>query len=635
MRLNIFVCLLLAGVTMVIYWPVRQYDIVYYDDPAFLTYVDVLHQGISWAGIKWALTSIIAANWHPVTNLSFLVLSQFFGVAPGPQHIANAVIHAANAALLFLLLQRLTGRTWRCAAVAAIFAWHPLRVESVAWIAERKDVLCAFFYFISLWGYTVHVERLNKAGGNKSRLWTMPIVVSLTAFTMALLSKPMAVTLPFALLVLDFWPLGRLRTAYQKQGSTGTAIKRMAGNFFQLVLEKWPFFFLMALFCVATYKVHARAEDLIPWSVLGFSDRVVNCINAYTSYLGKMFWPTNLAVIYPLYPWHNYYDAILKGSLLGLITLGCLFQSHKRPWLVAGWVWYLVMAAPTIGLVQEGAQTMEDRYTYIPLIGPVVAIVWTTAEALGTWRGGKVLLATTAIAICGTLAVLSERQLQYWRNTVDLFRHTIAVTPINPAATYSWAVGLDNAGQDRLAITAYRMTIIMAPDTEMTSDALANLYLRDKLPAGAEAEYNRFLGRHPDDYPFRVKLAALYAETGQSKESIEQLDRLVNYHGEDPQALNGLAWALATTSDPAFQDGSRAVQLAERACELTHYEKTIYIGTLAAAYAEAGRFDEAVATAQMAIANAQKQGETDLVQTNEKLLELYREHKSYHEGSNK
>lgn len=623
MRRNLLLCLLFAGVTLALYWPVRNFESISLDDPEVWTTVDALHHGWTWAGVKWALTSVVVGNWHPVTNLSFLALSQFYGAAPGPQHLANAVIHAANAMLVFLLLQRLTGATWRSAMAAAIFAWHPLRVESVAWVSERKDVLCAFFFFLSLLGYAVHVQN-RKA----EKRWGRDYALCLTAFALALLSKPMAVTLPFVLLLLDFWPFGRLAVE-------GQTTQRTAGEFpvgrtlpilMRLAVQKWPFFVLTVLFCVLTYCVQKVSSAVIPWNALSFWDRISNMVVGYAAYAGKLFWPTNLAVIYQLYPWHDYGEVTLKGALLIAITLGCIMEWYKRPWLAMGWFWYLGTALPVIGFVQVGEQSMADRYTYIPLIGLTVAIVWAAAEALSKFPGHRVIATVTAITLSCVLCFFSEQQLQYWRNDIELFGHAAAVTGINPEATYFWGLGFEHAGQTNQAITAYRMTLRITPYEPYSRSSLAAIYIQQGRLKDAETIFREYLARRPDEFQANLSLAGLLAQEGRERDYIEQLQRTVVIRNDVPDVLNNLAWELSTSPDTTLRDGPQAVQLAQRACELTHYQVTVYIGTLAAAYAQAGDFDAAITTAQRAIATAEKNNDQVLLASNQRLLERYQQH---------
>lgn len=622
MRRAWIIALLLAAATLALYWPVRHFDLIYFDDPLLLKESPEVQAGLAWASVKWALTSVVIANWQPVTNLSFLAVSQFFGPVPGAHHLANALIHAANAALLFLLLYQLTQSAWRSAVAAAIFAWHPLRVESVAWIAERKDVLCGFFFLLSLLFYAkshdaCHITSEPDSSSRVARRASRFYWLALAAFALALLSKPMAVTLPFVLLLLDAWPLGRIAN-----GASRIAIGK------QLLLEKIPFFALMLVFCAATYWIQHDYAAMTPWSKLGLAPRVCNAMAGYVAYPAQLFWPVNLAAIYPYPKSFDPTMTVLKAALLLAISLGCLTQLARRPWLAVGWFWYLGTALPIIGIVQVGEQAMADRYTYLPLIGPVVAIVWTAADLFSRRSAGKVFLTATAILILSGLAMLSERQLQFWRNTITLFAHNLAVTPDNSSAEFTLGLGFEHAGDTNRAIVCFRTARMIEPRDFQNRRALAGLLTQQGHFAAAAAEYASLLAEEPDVYLDHLGLADLLAAQGRTDEAVAELNETLRLNPDCTEALNNLAWTLATSPRAELRDGPRAVTLARHACELTRFRQTVFIGTLAAAYAEAGNFDDAVATAQRACEVARQNGKTNLLKRNRELIEFYRAHKT-------
>jgi cytochrome c-type biogenesis protein CcmH/NrfG len=617
MRRNWIIALLLAAATLALYWPVRSFDMIYFDDPLLLTECPEAQAGLTWASVKWAFTSVVIANWQPVTNLSFLAVSQFFGIAPGAHHLANAVIHAANAALLFLLLWRLTNSTWRSAAAAAIFAWHPLRVESVAWIAERKDVLCAFFFLLTLLAWTKRNECCvlrEKTSPSRITQRALFFWLALIFFALALMSKPMAVTLPFVVLLLDVWPLKRMASG-----------KWRVTEWKPLVLEKIPFFALMILFCAVTYWVQHDYAAMTPWDKLGLAPRAANAISSYLAYPAQLFWPLNLAAIYPFPKSYDVTQTVLKAALLLAISIGCVTQLTRRPWLAVGWFWYLGTALPIIGLVQVGEQAMADRYTYLPLIGPVVALVWTAAEMFSRPRREKIIQAA-AVLIVSTLVVLSARQLQFWRNTIALFEHNVAVTPANASAYFTLGLGYEHAGDTNRALVCYRTARMIEPREFQNRRSLAGLLAKQGQFAAAEEEYDSLLADEPTEHLDHLALAGLLAAQGRTDESLAQLNETLRLNPDCIEALNNLAWAFATSPRAEIRDGPRAIQLAQHACELTHFEKTIFLGTLAAAYAEAGKFDDAITTAQKTCDLAAKNGETNLLQKNQELLERYRQH---------
>jgi tetratricopeptide (TPR) repeat protein len=626
---NVLIALLLAGITFALYGPAAHFDLIYFDDPLFVTDCAEFNRGVTWHSLAWAGTSVVVANWHPLTNFTFLLTHQFFGADPGVEHLVNAAFHAANAALVFLLLLRLTQARWRSAVVAAIFAWHPLRVESVAWIAERKDVLCAFFFLLALLAWTKKVmsdEWRVASGRHFSSLITRhsPLVF----FALALLSKPMAVTLPFVLLLLDVWPLRRVEGWKLKVEGSGQQKFQPATSNLQLVTEKWPFFALMFLFCAVTYWVQRDYAAMTPWDKLGLDARVANAISSYINYIAKLFWPLNLAAIYPFPKDYDVTETVLKAALLAAVSLGCWQQLARRPWLAVGWGWYLGTAVPIIGIIQVGEQAMADRYTYLPLIGPVVALVWTAADFFPRRRGGKIFLAAASVLILSALLVLSARQLQFWRNTITLFAHNLAVTPDNASAEFTLGLGFEHAGDTNRALVCYRVAKMIEPRDFQNRRNLANLLAKQGQLDAAETEFDSLLADNSTDYQNHLGLADLLARQGRADESYFQLNETLRLYPDCVEALNNLAWALATSPRADIRDGPRAVQLAQHACELTHFEKTIFIGTLAAAQAAAGKFDAALATAQRACDLAQKNGETNLLQRNQELLERYRVHQT-------
>jgi Flp pilus assembly protein TadD len=600
--------------TVAIYWPVRRFDLVYFDDPIFLLDSPEVKAGLTWESVKWAMSEVVIANWLPVNHLSFLVVSEFFGTNPGPHHLFNAIIHAANASLLFLLLFRLTRCCWRSALVAALFAWHPLRVESVAWISERKDVLCGFFFLASLLMYVVWVQALPS---QNVRIKRMYFGVCLLLYALALLSKSMAVTLPFVLLLLDFWPLQR----FQFPTFNYQLLKR-------LILEKRLFFLLTLAFCVATYWTQQHYAAAVSWERLGLWPRLANAISGYVIYIGQFFLPLNLVVIYP-YPYRfDVLEILLKAALLIMITLGCMQQLRRRPQLTFGWLWYLGTALPIIGIIQVGQQAHADRYTYLPMIGVTVALIWPLWDYWANKPKIKLFGNAAAIVVLMTFVYLTEQQLSFWRNTITLFSQNVVVTPENGASYFSLGLGYEHAGDTNRAIVCYRVAKELLPANPQSANSLAILLYKAGNLAAAENEYTELVARFPEDVRWRVALAGIMSQSGRESEAMGQLSEAVYINPNSVEALNNLAWELATSANPELRNGSRAVQLASRACELTQYEETIYVGTLAAAYAEDGRFDEAVATAQKACDLASKNNEADLLANNRQLLERYRRHQT-------
>jgi len=680
MRRNLFICLLLAGITLAIYWPVRNYGIVYYDDPLFTTENAMVKSGLNWHSLWWALSSVVVANWHPVTSLSFVVTHTFGGANPGAEHVVNVVFHAANAVLLFLVLQRITGCIWRSTVVAAIFAWHPLRVESVAWISERKDVLSMFFFLLTLWAYARYAQRVTRdtypafaalrrgkqvtgpekpiRGPLMSRVTCLPVAalaktghvslfywLALVFFALGLMSKPMLVTLPFVLLLLDYWPLGRIsefgvRSSELKNASHPSATlsslalarRRINPQLSTLLLEKWPFFLLSAIFSGLTYWIQKNYAAVMSLNTLGWEDRISNAVTSYLQYLAKLFWPTKLAVIYPYPKSHDGVEVWLTALLLLAISILCVCQLCRRPYLAVGWFWFLGTAVPIIGLVQVGEQAMADRYTYIPLIGPVISLVWLGAEFFQSRKFFLVAVSTVTLVAC---IGLTNRQLQFWRDTVVLAGHNVAVTPQNASAYFMLGLGLEHAGETNRAIPCYRVATAIFPGNIEAHRNLAYLLRRQDHLAAAEEEYNTLLAMNPDDLATQLGLADIFNHLGRPDKAVSHFNEALRIKPDSTEAMNNLAWTLATSPEANVRDGKRAVELAKRTCTLTDFKQTIFVGTLAAAYAEAGRFDEAIATAKKACALATVAGETDLLKKNQELLNLYQNHQTYRDNTDK
>jgi tetratricopeptide (TPR) repeat protein len=646
MRRNLLICLLLAGITLAIYWPARHYGAIYYDDPYFISDTPEINAGLSWHSLAWAFTGVVLANWHPVTNLTFLLTHQFWGANPGVEHLVNAAIHALNAALLFLVLTQMTRATWRSALVAAIFAWHPLRVESVAWIAERKDVLCGFFFLLTLWAYARYAEK-SKVHSPESKVF---YGLALGFFALALMSKPMAVTLPFVLLLLDFWPLKRVANGEWRvtggtkgkhstlnpekgRGRVAQLYAALRLQLLTLLLEKWPFFALALGFSALTFCLQQSLAAVSDLSKVPPDIRFANAVASYLKYLGKTVWPVDLAMLYPhpadrftTGPW-PWWEVAAGGLVLAGITVLCWRRWRQEPWLAVGWFWYLGMMVPVIGIVQAGEQAMADRYTYLPLIGPVIGAVWQMSKWLRTPRFQLPL----AMACAAGLAALTVRQLGYWQNSILLFSHSIAVTGANPSAEFCLASGYKSAGETNVALNHYRISLALNPDDNQAREQIGLLLMAGGHWAEAEALFDETLLRDPGDYGAHINLGQILSQLGRQSEAIAQLEAALQNKPDGVDALNNLAWTLATCPDAKIRDGGRAVQLAEHACELTHDKKTVIVGTLAAAYAEAGRFDEAMATAQKACALAAESGETNLLQKNQGLLEQYRRHQPVRE----
>src|ERR1035437_1061228 len=439
-RRTLLACVLLSAVTLAAFWPVIHNDFVSYDDRDYVTENPHVLGGLTWANAGWAFQAGHAGNWHPLTWLSHMVDVQLFGLRPGWHHLISLLFHTANAGLLLLLLQGLTGAFWRSACLAALFALHPLHVESVAWVAERKDVLSAFFLLLTLTAYARYAEVQSQGIGDGSQAPEHATrgtqhaprfyLLSLFLFALGLMSKPMLVTLPAVLLLLDFWPLRRLHSA----------------TVWSLVVEKVPFLALSVASSVLTFLVQQSAGAVSSLDALSLGFRLSNALISYVRYAIQMIWPAKLAVFYPL-P-HEWPAEWVLGAALVLAGLSvlALYRARKAPYLAFGWFWYLGMLVPVIGIVQVGQQALADRYTYLPLIGLFVAIVWSAAEIPARWPGTRSWLAVSAATIVAACAVLTWNQTGHWRSSARLFEHALAVTRDNAVAHNNLGVNLLDAG---------------------------------------------------------------------------------------------------------------------------------------------------------------------------------------------
>ncbi|HEV2691966.1 MAG TPA: tetratricopeptide repeat protein [Verrucomicrobiae bacterium] len=624
-------------------------------------------------GITWAFTTAWASNWHPLTWLSHMLDCDLFGLDPHPPHWINLGFHAANTLFLFFWLHELTGRRGRSFLVAALFAIHPLHVQSVVWISERKDVLSGFFCLATLIAYTRYCR------DRTVRNYTFVAML----FTLGLLAKPMLVTLPVILLLLDFWPLARNPFSSVPNSKPTAWLARWR----PLIIEKIPLFLLSGASSIATIWAQRSGGAVIPVESLGLMDRVQNALTGYGLYLEKMFWPTDLAIFYPL-PVHGPGFATVAASCLLLLLAfnAGIWQRRQRPYLLVGWLWFFIMLLPVIGIIQVGGQSMADRYTYLPSIGLFILVVWLTTELLPSpAKAVRVAAACAGTGLLLTCAWDTRYQLRFWHDNITLFKRVLAVTPKNNAQGYFYlGISYGENGDLDLAADALERCLEISPRFDLARSRLGNVLLVQKKYSAAEPHLAAVSKAHPNDFAAHVTLgmclagegkniaalseyqaalklqpkdagtgqlltdiAPLAVAEGMAASKIERertdlstsnyFETASNYRNaltqnpDSTEILNDLAWLLATCPDKKIRDGAQAVTFAQHACELTQFKETIFLGTLAAAYAEAGKFDDAVTTAKRACELASKNGETELLQRNQELMILYRNHQAYHE----
>jgi tetratricopeptide (TPR) repeat protein len=752
-------CLVLGLVTLAVFWPVGGFDFTNYDDEHYISQNAVVKGGLTLENIKWALTTTYFSYWHPLTWMSHMLDCQLFAENSGAHHLTSLFFHVLNTLLVFLVLGRMTGALGRSAFVAALFALHPLHVESVAWLAERKDVLSTFFWLLAIWAYARDVKR---HGTGCSPL-------ALAFFACGLMSKPVVVTLPCTLLLLDFWPLRRIairpspdphaaaepKDRLRSSPSSHSTLRTLLG----LIVEKLPFFAWSAGSCGITYFGTKAAGNTLSADKLSWSFRLTNVPVSYIRYIGKMIWPEDMTVLYPIPSQWAPWQVVGATLLLVCVSLAVVAMVRRAPYLLVGWLWYLGTLVPTLSLIAVGYQSMADRYTYVSLLGLFIMIAWGAADMATRWSWPKpALKAAAAVSIAGCILV-TRLQLHTWRNSVSLWTHAVAATQSNAIAHYNLGHALFKEGQSEQPMRHYREALRIKPDyldahlnlgqvllgmgrlEEATNQfaaclkikpdydkahnnlggallmmdqpaqavneftrallsnpeyagahfnlglALAKLGRFDEAiehyaaalrlepdgpathkwmgkalsarnqPAEAASHYFQALRLNPNDAELHANLGAILVQMGRSFEGIGylreavQLDpALAEAHFElglalagqrqtaeaileyrealrlkpdSPQILNNLAWILATSLAAEFRNGQDAVKLAERACDLTARKQVVLLGTLAAAYAEAGQFTRAAETAREARDLAASLQQPDLAAKNQELLQRF------------
>jgi len=512
------------------------------------------------------------------------------------------------------VLRDMTGAFWRSAFVAALFAIHPLHVESVAWVAERKDVLSAVFFMLTLGAY-VRYARAPSIGR---------YVVVAFLFALGLMSKPMLVTLPFVLLLLDYWPLRRFEkpsSAKSKSKSHSWSDRQSIPR--QLILEKIPLVGLSAVSGIVTFLAQRHA---LGWSEqLPISWRVNNALVTYVAYVWQMLWPTKLAVFYP-HPENRLplWEISVALAILVAITAGALGVRKKRPYLITGWLWYVGMLVPVIGVLQVGWQGRADRYTYLPQIGLYILATWAVVDFSVSWRRQREILAAGAAIIIGVLSWQAWIQTSFWRDNETLWTHALAVTSNNDVAQNNLGIVLLRNGKLDEAISRFQAAVNLRPENAPAHDNLAKAFLQKGQVAKAMVHYRKLLEIQPDNSEARNILGTVLIRQGRVREAIEQWQETLTVEPENGNAKSNLAWVFATYPEESVRNGTQAVQLAEQALKLSGGKNPIIFRTVAAAYAESGRFSEAIETAQHGFKLATEQGNADLANEFQSYILLYR-----------
>jgi len=678
-RLVLGICIFLAAIVWLVFGQTVHFAFVNYDDNFYVYENPAVMGGLSLDGVKWAFTHTVAFNWHPLTMLSHMLDWQLYGSNAGGHHLTNVLLHTATVILLFFALRQMTGNLWRSALVAAVFAIHPLRAESVAWVAERKDVLSGLFFMLTLWAYARYARRPFSIGRY------LCVVV---LFALGLFSKPMLVTLPFVLLLLDYWPLERFQW---------TTFRDTLRTLRPLVWEKIPLFLIATVLGVVTLVAQNNSRTAL--EAMPAAIRFSNVLVSYGIYVWEMVWPRHLAAFYPFLSVTPVWPIVGGGALLLVATLLAIWAARRRAYFLVGWFWYVVMLAPVSGIVQVGLQSHADRYTYLPQIGLYLLLTWGLAELSASWRYRRVVLAGVSATILVVLIFCARAQVSYWRNSEALWTHTLACTADNPVVRNNLGNSLLQAGRRDEAIAQFQQALKINPRNAEANNNLGYVFYKmgryqeamvqfqqalQLDPRFAEAHFNlgtvllqqgqwdeatahfqQALQINPNYEIARNNLGFVFLQTGRYQEAMVQFQQALQINPYDAGArfnlgfvllrlgradeavvhyqralqlnpgsvniLTGLAWVLATASPAALRDGHKAVDLAERANQTAGGEDPVILRTLAAAYAEDGRFDDAVRNAQNALTLARAAGKSKLAGQLDAQLKLYEAKQPFHQ----
>ncbi len=682
MKRSAGVCLLLATITWIVFAQTVEYDFINYDDNSAVYENAEVTKGLSFRGIGWALTHSDAALWNPLSTISHMADCQMFGLKPGGHHFNNVLLHSIAVIGLFLVLQQMTGALWQSAFVAAVFAIHPLRVESVAWVVERKDVLSGLFFMLTLAAYARYIRKQTL-----SRYLLVAIL-----FALGLMSKAVLVTVPFVLLLLDYWPLGRFDTLKAVRSTSTRWLDRMPTRR-RLVVEKIPLLLLSVGASVVTLLAQNRAMSSL--EKLPLLPRINNAFMAIIDYVWQAFWPAKLAVYYP-YPANGpaLWQIVLSIALLIAITAGVFTLREKRPYLLTGWFWFLGMLVPNIGIVQAGSQARADRFTYLPHIGLYILVAWAVADISASWRRRHFIMGLTAGTAIIALMCRADIQTKFWRNSESLWIHTLAVNPENPVAEgalgsalmtegkideaithfkkgleiwptdagahnnfgnallangqldeaiahyrkalefqsnnamayYNLGVAYFRKGNLDEAIIHYRKAIEIQPDYPDGYDQLGNTLLQKGEIDAAIACWKKSLNTQPANVATRNNLAIVLAQHGRLREAMGHWQKILDLDPRNIDAQNDLAWIFATSPEPSIRNAAHAVNLAKGAIRSSAAKDPNILRTLAAAYAESGRFSEAIDAAEQAMQIAETGRNFDLRNQIQNDIQLYRSH---------
>jgi len=614
-NLKILIVLFLILATLFTFEQVRHSEFLNFDDTLYVTNNPFVKAGLTARGVIWAFTTNHASNWHPLTWVSHMLDCEFYGLRPGGHHLTNLFFHIGTTLLLFLALKKVTGELWRSSFVAALFALHPLHVESVAWVAERKDVLSTFFWMLTLWTYLRYVDRPGFR-----RYLTV-----LASFVLGLLSKPMLVTLPFVLLLLDYWPLGRIGrlsvanprkivdVLNDESSNVGQAsrlpsavggdadptkgkclprkdhqFRATSRNRSNVILEKIPLFVLSVASSVTTFFVQQKGGAVGSMEVFPLGTRVANALVSYVRYIEKMIWPRNLSVFYPYPDTLPAWQAAGAALLLICGSILVIRAARRRPYLAVGWLWYLGTLIPVIGLVKIGLQAMADRYTYVPLIGLFIMVAMGVPDILPKWPSRRVVLALLAGLLISILMLVTRSQIQHWRNSISLYEHALNVTPGNSLAHTNLGVALANQGKHQQAIFHYTEALRIQPNNANARVNLGLALAQQGRYQEAIAHFSETLRTNPHDADAQYNLGLTLARQGKYQEAIAHFSEVLRINPMDPDVYYNLALALTCQGRDreAIPHYAKALRINPRDPEVHH--------DMGIALARQGKYQEAI-----------------------------------------
>jgi Tfp pilus assembly protein PilF len=601
---NSLFCLFLVVITLCVYWQVSGHGFVSFDDNVYILGNKYVREGLTLENIKWAFGFSDIAYWHPLTWISHMLDCQIYGLKAGMHHVSNLILHILNGLLLFLLLNRMTGEFWRSCFVAALFAFHPINVESVAWVAERKNVLSTFFWMLTLLAYVRYSKRpcLSR------------YLLTLTVFAMGLMSKPVLITLPFVLLLLDCWPLGRMRFAPLLSGKGVKAILAQfkGTGISRLVFEKIPFLMLSIVSVILSILSAQSHELMLSTYSVPLPLRFENAIVSYLGYLGKTIWPHKLAVYYPYPEMIPLWLTLGTGFWLISTSLLIFYKWERFPYLGVGWLWYIITLSPSIGIIQAGLwPAMADRWAYIPLIGIFIMVAWGLPQLLDRWRHKKEELAAMATVIISVLLVVTWLQVRYWVDSSALYRHALDVTEKNDVAHNNLGARLYFAGKIDEAIPHFVEALRIMPYYKSASDNLQTALVEYGNNQNAIANMGKLLKVYPGDPTLHYILGNLYKDSGELDKAIVHYKNALKQQPPLAHAMHKLAMVYATQ-----KEYEKALFLLHQMIELWPKSPGIYY-YITAIYATQNKKEESIRWLKKAVKKGFKNWE--LLKTDTKL----------------